>query len=940
MSPIILPFRTGAQSCVMDVKKRSISSSIVDFFRKPADGDIRAYDSESVGVEATREPADENGANDTSMGFQGSIYSMNGDIAPPNFQDSMILYETGAGTDTQVRPPILPILPVQRLRLLRQKQEWRRKLTAGMLGSSPVPMVSDISVLNPIHSREFSSTPSPVKNTLKKDAADGLKSLKRKKISNVRSKGTKWTADFDYDLSEYDNHKAEAKAITNDTTDYHMDSPTLSMTKRSTVQKEYPQDVNTNTLSETQRDLLLKGQPSAQSVKKGETSAPDSKQLTLRLDKINGRDGEKTILPSAGFDFIKASDTPSKISPPKANDLQTPMAKKAPTLTFSSQAEPSSKPAFNFESSKTKNDSTHDDEEDEPRRKKAALNDTGDMSKLSNATSDGKKPQFSFGSKKTLDDKQASPSFTFSSKSDPKPATSFTKEVNDEQKDKITPVPSFSFTTANEKEKPSFSFGTKPIDTPNALPEASKSAEIPKANSLAPKLSFNFGSGASSSSNESEKPAFSFGSGTAAGKKDTSTTPSFTFGNGASSEKKDVTTAPAFSFGKGAASAASDTAGAPATAPTFSFGGAVNSEKKDTPTTGLPFSGNAKPETKNSGAPPSISFDTDSASEQKKPLTAPSFSFGDGAKKGSTAPPSFSFTKNNEASDNGQKVPSKTAFNFGSTNASVTKSESASQPNGGFSFNRAPEGNISKPSFTFGKTDTSENKAPSFGLNNTSTVATSAANNSAFTFNKSGPPGTKNDGPSFGFKFGADNSSTGNTAQNPTPPMNPFINGSKPNNGISFGSSVGNVGAIVQPSFQQPQPLQSAFGTTPSPAFGKSASPPVINGSNNPSRTFTPSNTINLNFGSSGPIDPSSVFSGGQGPAAPQQVFGATPPPSQIFGATSQVPASFNNAPVGFGSSGGIAAGQLAPMAQQQAPAPNFQLPPGRKLARMRHSRR
>ncbi|CCE92951.1 FG-nucleoporin NUP1 TDEL_0F01400 [Torulaspora delbrueckii] len=922
----------------MDVKKRSISSSIVDFFRKPADGDIRAYDSESVGVGATREPADENGANDTSMGFQGSIYSMNGDIAPPNFQDSMILYETGAGTDTQVRPPILPILPVQRLRLLRQKQEWRRKLTAGMLGSLPVPMVSDISVLNPIYSRESSSTPSPVKNTLKKDAADGLKSLKRKKVSNVRSKGTKWTADFDYDLSEYDNHKAEAKAITNDTTDYHMDSPTLSMTKRSTLPKEYPQDVNTNTLSKTQRDLLLKGQPSAQSVKKSGTSAPESKQLTLRLDKLKGRDSEKAILPSAGFDFIKASDTPSKISPAKANGLQTPTAKKAPTLTFSSQAEPSSKPAFNFASSKTKNDSTHDDEEDEPRRKKAARNDTGDMPKLSsNATSDGNKPQFSFGSKQTSDDKQASPSFTFSSKSDPKPAIRFTKEVNDDQKDKITPVPSFALTSANEKKIASFSFGTKPIDTSNALPEASKSAEIPKANSSAPKLSFNFGSGASSSNNEAEKPSFSFGSSTAAGKKDTSTAPSFTFGNGALSEKKDTTTAPAFSFGKGAAP---DTAGAPATAPAFSFGVAASSEKKDTPTTGLSFGGNAKPETKDSGTAPSISFDTDSASEQKKPLTAPSFSFGDGSKKGSTAPPSFSFTKNNEASDNGQKEPPKTAFNFGSTNASDTKSESASQPNGGFSFNRPPEGNISKPSFTFGKADTSENNAPSFGLNNASTVASPAANNSAFTFNKSGPPATKTDGPSFGFKFGADNSSTGNTAQNPAPPMNPFINGSKPNNGFSFGSSAGNTGAIVQPSFQQPQPLQSAFGTTPSPAFGKSASPPVISGSNNPSRTFTPSNTINLNFGNNGPVDPTSVFSGGPGPAAPQQVFGATPPPSQIFGATSQAPASFNNAPVGFGSSGGIAAGQLAPMAQQQAPAPNFQMPPGRKLARMRHSRR
>lgn len=971
----------------MDVKTRSISSSIVDFFRRTADRDAASYNGNSAGPGIACETAAENGANDTTMGFHGSMYSMDGEIAPPDFKDSMIVYETEA--DGRVRPPILPILPVQRLRLLRQKQEWRRRVSSSMLLalSGPPGTGSDISVLNPSFSRESSSTPSPVKKAVIKDLAGNLKTLKRTKADNGRSRGTKWTAEFEYDLSEYDNHKKEAGTTSGDPSDYHMGSPTLSVVKRSSMHSEYPQDIGTNTLSKAQREVLLKGQPAGHVGTKNPAVVSDSRKLTLKPDGKEKRETDKNILPSVGFDFIKANDTPSKISSAKSSGLQTPTDSKTNAFKFSSQTKQSNNPEFSFAASKTDNKSqqreTEHGDEDEPRRKKTAFRNSDGtrqsaLAKSEEALGDASgKSQFAFGSTTTPDGKKASiPSFTFGRKpettSEPKPVVSFGKEVTGDQKAKTTGAPSFSFPAKHAKENPSFSFGGKPNDTTTAadslpsdklaLVPAEKSA-IPEIDSSAPKLTFNFSGGADPSKEQTEKSVLTLGGNDVAEKNSTAAAPAFSFGKGAVMDKKDASTAPAFSFGKGAAIDKKDAS----TAPAFSFGkGAVTDKKVTSPAPAFSFT-NAATKAVSPAVPalsggaevgldknpattgPSFSFGNGASTDSKNPPSVPSFSFGNDSTKGSTAPSSFSFSK--DSGSVARKEPSNSAFNFGSKDAPSTKPEAATKPAAGFSFSRPPDGNAAKPSFSFGKSDALENNTPSFGLANPPATALPASTNSGFNFNKGSNLGTEpnpNDakaaGTSFGFKFGSGSNSPVTTEQTTTAGVssnaNPFINGSKPNNGFTFGTSAGNAGATTQPLLHQPQPLQSGLGRTPSPAFGKSASPPVDNGSNNPSRAFTPSNTINLNFGNSGSVNPSAVFSGIPGPAAPQQVFGSTPPPSQIFGAAPQAPNAFNNAPMGFGAAGGIAAGQPAPMAQQQAPAQNFQIPPGRKLARMRQSRR
>lgn len=948
----------------MDVKTRSISSSIVDFFRKNGHRHTGKYEGNEGVKRNSNESRDENGINDTSMGFQGSMFLMNGDIAPSNVQNSMILYESEA--DSQVRPPVLPILPVQRLRLLRQKQEWRRKLSSDLLRSlsGSQTVISDVSILNPSYSRASSSTPSPIKSTLKNGQVNGLKSLKKKKVSNVRSKGTKWTGEFDYDLSEYDDQHKEVKATEKEENEGSIDSPMLSIAKRSVLQDEYTKDVNTNTLSKAQRDVLLKGQPSCLVRKSDDIALPKAsktRQITLKLNKLDEPKGDKSILPSVGFDFIKTSDTPSKKSPIKPDRLPNQAAPKGATLTFSSQAETTSKQPFKFGSSESRKPVSESDGENEPRRKRAAPSDKSTFPELA--------PQPAFESGVGKDHPRPFVSNPTTGKSVSIPSFTFGKQQNDltasEPKSKLPNVdsgsqeekagkPLFSFTAKSNSEKnpkPLYSFGAKPTEVPQIAPTSDNSG----ASSIvsAPKLSFDFTNGSSSSTKESGKSTFSLGKNTVPEKKDTPTAPSFSFsasasndkndttakpsfsfGAGAPSEKKDTSTTPAFSFGKMGTTDKKDTPAGPVSVPSFTFGGIAGSQGPET-TSAVTPDVKAKDESDKQAAAPSFSFGA------KASQTAPSFSFGAGEKKGSTAPPSFSFTKEIGASDDKKEAP-KTAFSFGSINDSAAKPEIKSQPSSGFSFGRPQNGGTDKPSFTFSKPDVSQNKAPSFGQGASSTAVVPAASNGAFSFNKISGTGSQSTDTSYGSKFApVDNPSAPAVQSSITAAPtngNPFIN-SKPNTAFSLGSAAAGSGGFAQPAFQQPQPLQSAFGTTPSPAFGKSVSPPVINGSNNPSRTFTPSNTININFGNAGSVDPSAVFSGASGSTAPQQVFGATPPPSQIFGGTSQAPTAFNNAPMGFGT-GGMAVGQSASVPQQQAPAPSFQLPPGRKLARMRQSRR
>lgn len=979
----------------MDVQTRSLSSSIVEFFRKPVEKSVVHYDEHEACEK--REQINEDMRNDVNTSDNGLASGLRGDIFLPDGQGSLILYET----DSHLRPPVLPILPIQRLRLLRQKQELRRRRTLNVLRSVGAP---ELSLLDAGY-QQSSSTPSPVKAIAAKEAVKALPILKSRKVVNNQRQGTKWSGEFDYDLSEYDNHKKEGKSVAIVSEKNSIDSPTIAVSKPPAAPGAFFKDINANSLSAAQRDVLLKGQPTAidkQPVEKKVVTVPGISHIG---DKSLRQDEEKTVLPSVGFDFIKPDDTPSK-----TGDLQSmkfgKTAEKAEVAPF--QLKSATQPSFNFTASKTDNSvpRSRDEEEDteEPRRKKPTglFNNAIAPSGLAPEPSKSSKPMFSFGKGATgntegIDKLGTDKNPLLTSK----PPFSFNKSNENKEVEKST-VPSFSFGTkqidevqtkgpgllgssATSSTKPSFSFGTGPGLASQTTSANEKTAEVTNngaseigkdkaiASEPRPALSFSFsGSGKAA---DGGKPSFSFGQGATNEKKDSSAPPAFSFGQGTASSLKDKPPTPSFSFS--GAPEKKDQPAVAASAPSFSFGNNSLSDKKDRPAVAPSFSfgsGSAS-EKEKSTTTPSLTFGA--APDKREPSTGPSFSFGAGAasdknnqpaasftfgsgtanekKDQPHAAPSFSFS--NGASEKKEQLAAAPSFSFGSGNSGAPKPASSLPPTNGFAFNKvekATEGNTQKPSFSFGGSDATKSGTPTFGGAAQSNTA-SGPSNSSFTFNRPTSLAPSNNaipnlpGPdakpatsSFGFKFGSGDNNKAAPAI-AAPVANPFLGGSQNNSGFSFNMS-GNTNGSAPPSFSQAQPAQTAFGTTPSPAFGKSASPPVVNGSNSSSRAFTPSNTINLNFGNNTSANPSSIFSGNPavpsiGTGGPQQVFGGTPPPTQVFGAGSQPTGQFNNAQAGFGASNGIAAGQLA-QPVQEAPVPNFQLPPGRKLARMRQSRR
>lgn len=946
----------------MNVQTRSLSSSIVEFFRKPIEQSVVRYDSDDKVQEE-----------DSQRGMAGDSRE---DMDLPDGQGSLILYETNA----HLRPPVLPILPIQRLRLLRQKQELRRRLNFDMLRSIVGPQkVNELSLLEAGYSRANSSTPSPVKMASVRETVDTLKPLKSRKVVSNKRQGTKWSGEFDYDLSEYDNHSKEGKGSASISKKDQMDSPTITGTKSATLPGGLARDVNVGSLSAAQRDVLVKGQPVSTHTELAE------KLLVRDTQKVskNIRQEDKTVLPSIGFDFVKPDDTPSKASTVQAaRDSQEPKHSKTGSFQFTAtpqklkQPVPATGPSFSFAAGSSAPQSTAEvDESEEPRRKKPAgiSSSTAPFPGLgptASSGSEGVKPLFSFGkgASSSVEQKEAQalaskPTFSFgkvteassSKKNDESqtstiksavPSFSFGQKQNDATQFK---TPSFSGNdlSSSTGSKPSFSFGKEPDSAPKAPTSVAKqdtaiagdsssikSADVEEKQSLGSKLSND------EKPAESKKPAFSFGKGASTDKP--ATTPSFSFGANTNSDEKDTSAPPSFTFGKGGVS---DKYNQPPTVTAFSFGPKAASEEKSQSAGSDTASGKS-----DTAAAPSFSFGASSAPDKKEPGTS-SFTFG----KKETP---FSFNKDSEAAEDKGKAITSGTFSFGTGSANTSRPASAN----GFTFSRIEkpgEQNNEKPSFSFGGTDATKSAPSVFGAGAGQSTAAPTTAASGFSFNKPSIPNSnstssvisgqdnKTNVPSFGFKFGAGENSN-NSASMPAAPVsstaNPFL-ASQNNSTFSFNMPGNTITTTNAPSsFGSAQPSQTAFGTTPSPAFGKSASPPVLNGSNNSIRAFTPSNTINMKFSNNASVNPSSIFSGGPGApsmasATPQQVFGGTPPPTQVFGAGSQPAPQFGNTSVGFGTSDGIAAGQLAQPAQQ-APMPNFQLPPGRKLARMRQSRR
>ncbi|QLL32827.1 hypothetical protein HG536_0D03490 [Torulaspora globosa] len=1022
----------------MDVQTGSLSSSIVDFFKKPVEK--RGQDYKEIG-------------NDVSTSNQGLDNGLREDVTLPDGQGSLILYET----NSQLRPPVLPILPVQRLRLLRHKQEVRRRLGSDVLlsvaGSQRTPRLS---LLDTSYSEQHSSTPSPVKAAGTAEPVETLQVLKSRKVGNNQRRGTRWSGSFDYDLSEYDNHRKEGKCVTNVVKKDHIDSPSIAATKMAAPPGGLFQDINVSPLSAAQRDILLKGQPTSaagQPVERESTIVAGRSQG----DAIDARQHkDKTVLPSIGFDFIKPSDTPSKTGDLEAIKMGQKLQKaESESLQFKPAEQPSkqaavlpaTKPSFTFTALKSNIDEhahrAREEEEDAdgPRRKRAArlFTDTATSSGLKSSSpsssQDNNKPAFSFGKAVTADKGTTMVSSASTDKKQAsQPLFKFGKpnENNEEEKSKpanIGSVPSFSFSTKQSDEaqlngpsllgndlakstKTAFSLGSGPESAAQVsslgkssektsddssrkgeddvavtratqapsfnISTGEKTAEVSKTSSI-------FGQGAADDKKDSStSTAFSFGPSIAPGLKGKPAAPSFTFGSSTASDKKDQPAAvPSFSFNGSKASGKEDKL--PSATPSFSFGSAVSEKKGASVASSFSFGKGAEIDNKDKTAAPSFSFGKSVEPDNKDKAAAPSFSFGKGVEIDGKGQPSASFSFDSSAASDNKEKPQAPSFSFG-TKAAPEKKETAgvpsfsfgnspslekkdqpaaapslsfgtangndsnraspSLPTNGFTFKNLNEtGGAQKPSFSFGVTDAAKSGRSVFGTGPAQSIPAPVTNNVNFTFNKPSTLATDNDSlsnisgtdnkaglPSLDFKFGAGTNNNKNTPISTAPTTsvtNPFLGASQNNNnGFSFNvSGTANQNASA---FGQTQPSQTAFGTTPSPTFGRSASPIVMNGSNSSSRAFTPSSTINMNFSNNATVNPSSVFSGkpavlNMAANGPQQLFSNAPPPSQVFGTAPQ--------------SNGMAAGQVAQPAQQ-ASALNFQLPPGRKLARMRQSRR
>ncbi|AQZ13869.1 NUP1 (YOR098C) [Zygosaccharomyces parabailii] len=802
---------------------------------------------------------------------------------PMEAEESVIVYQG----DGVVRPPVLPILPVQRLRLLRQKQELRRRHILEVVHNSPL----QLNLSN--YSYKSSSTPSPMRAA---HVALNRLPLKKKKLSGGIGKGTKWSGDLEYDLAEYDT--TEKNANLGHDSILHEDTGSKDATSL---------DVNADKLSTEQRNVLLKGPRSAAQRALPSVKSPQEKSTAK---------GEKVVLPSVGFDFIKGSDTPSKVRTPRP-----------------------------------------DDEDEEPRRKKRIGQASG--SKVANQHFDANGGNQTEGESKTQQHK-----FTFGQNNDhllvgqkrgknEKPA--FDKE-NDKQSKQVPrseqdelqgKQPTFSFQQKDKTAQPKFNIGEKS----NKLPKPAFVYGQKKDGQ--PKPAFTFGE----KKDEQPKPAFDFGE-----KKGEQPQQAFNFG-----EKKDVQPKPAFNFGvdkEGQSKPAlkQKTNDRPNTQskleqdskepkPVFSFGSGPDENLAIT--SGTKTGETVKPElafnfgqNKDVHSKPVFNFKAKSE-EPKHDLkqdSKPTFSFGAG--QSGPSKPSLSFGSNNN---------DKSAKSDPSSNTNLSDSKQSSGSNG-FSFSRiqqpAAAEQATSPSFTFGIDSndkpvasgpnvfapTPKNASKPFSFPNPSSNAPWTAGSTSAVGSTSATTG--NNAPSFNFKFGAG----ANSQQVPAPTSNPSVNNPfvSNRNGFAFSNTNGAVGAGggVLNAQAPAQTAPQVFGNAPSvsPAFGKSTSPSTMPNSNPSSRAFTPSSTINLNFGNVGSADPSTIFSGGgpqnapMGTASPQQIFGggSSQSPAQIFGQ----PAASQQ----FGAAPGVGAGMA--LNPSQPPVTNFQLPPGRKLARMRQSRR
>ncbi|SCU94066.1 LAFA_0F19658g1_1 [Lachancea sp. 'fantastica'] len=862
--------------------KRSISSTIASFFKKDTSTD-------HYGSDNTVKPS--------------SITADFGDVDTtelPSVPD-LVLYESKNGE----RPFLLPIMPVERLKILRQKQ-YLRHIQDSQLGQVGVG-------INPSSTAKLAEKQLVPLRSLKRrplnSASRSAQLPRKRKFTSKTSLGKRWSGDFDYDLSEYDTVKKPKilSSVSSDDPTSSLESPRLSpsVLKRGTMGGKR---VLSSGLSKTQENLL-NGKSLTDLTS---TSTPHTKSLPQdRGPEASAATKPFLALPSSGFDFVKSQEP--EIVKDKILDSDGQKPKVQISLDQKDLPAAANK-SFSFQKSESSSGDKKTTESPYLKKPNTTFFSFGASNDKPLPTAENDKPRadepkkpisFSFG--KTTNDQhenvtKTTPAFT------PAPPLKTSAETEPDQGAKEPSLPNATLPAPRK----GFTFGSAPKDSE---PDAS-SAPAPKvSDASATKPAFNFGT------QQTVKPTFNFGSKSSKPVPESTSqpntsllfqsntpksegankTPSFTFGE--TKKAEDLPKEKPFTFGAGKKSTEPGT-DKPSTG--FSFGAAKEPVESSKPGAFSGFSlGNksesAPPESTSTVQKPSFSFKR-SADEQTgaaqtsvagQPSSTPAveskpFSFGPTEGKDKSATP-FSF---GSTAENKSTTPT---FSFGSG----TQTNAGPQLGGGSGFKFDTNGlnqNINQndqSKTTFPASSSLGATKPLFSFGSTSPpVAAPQPQQSATTLAQ--PP------QNTGFNFGS-----GSTTSNNSPAFGVSANNQQ--TGFNFGA--GNTTASSTP-----------------PPFG--ASNPSLTTMNPQSRPFSPSNTINMNFGGVASQPPSSIFGGGA--STPAQIFGGQAPGttgSFGSGGVNQNPAQI------FGSS------STGDIPQQQSQTPMLNLPPGRKLARMRARR-
>ncbi|CAI4051512.1 FG-nucleoporin NUP1 SKDI_15G2480 [Saccharomyces kudriavzevii IFO 1802] len=749
--------------------KRSFSSTIKLFFtnsNKKRPFTKKVFDSDFPYANHLEEPDVGNRLHVKKRKRISGTSQQNTRLLQDNNTAPIIIY----GAEDTERPPVLPILPIQRLRLLREKQKLRnirelRSLQSSKSRSIPSSMILD-SHGNTDDKDSYirtSSTPSPIKKfpcaeqftegdskniTAGLPVLRSLKNRANRERFEAQSKGTVWSANFEYDLSEYDALQ-EQNSNSNDI-DTGNDQTTNANEKNnknndvsgnlavnpeaSSGVEGLNMDINSNRLSSSQKNLLLNG--STFTVTKS-PAIPTLKKIS-DPKKIK----ESVVLPTIGFDFIKDNETPSKKTSPITDPSMDSVFKSSSTIPEAvtlTKSVHTPKLSFNLGQNASEVKATANATPPSTLFNFGGKSDTvSSVNKpftFGNPSEEDKKPgkpqvlAFSSSKSETMSGtapKSTAPAFTFGKhKKNNERVGEDGDDDNEPRRKRRAPVsevtnakPLFSLGDASNQEKdknvetkktasekPSFAFS--PVDEQAERgPSFMSGKEAEETNKMEPPQAFTFG-----------KPASVKESGTKPSESSLAfEKPTFTFGQSAGvSKTTEANTKSVFSFNKPAEETKSGSTSNAGVKPLFTFsskpaGGQPLADGASKPTSTFSFT---KPAQKDSSAVseaknPSFTFETSASSSQQKPL----FSFGtgsDAAKEPAGPKTSFSFAKPSaEKADEKATSPSfmfnapatnhiagsntKPSFSFGASElvkpSAATVAGSGEKTSGGFSFTK------------------------------------------------------------------------------------------------------------------------------------------------------------------------------------------------------------------------------------------------------------